>query len=157
MRVGAIVVELGGLVLGKFEEGTCGELHVLVDVKVPSSKEAGFNIGNYAAGPLLAVLITPIGIVLIVVGKPVGLVRAGTCRSTFCGVGPGSKVQRVLFVNDFLYRHKGRKAIIESSLDVCCLHVRPAVSDGTEEGPSGFAQACAIGVHTAKGIVAVGT
>ena len=102
MRISAAVVELGALVLGKFEEEACGELHVFLDVEVPCGKYARLEVIDDAAGSLLASLIAPIRVVLIVVGKPIGLVRTCTGRSSFRWAAPCGKVDRMLVVDNLL-------------------------------------------------------
>ena len=157
MRIGTTVVELSALVLGELEEEACSKLHVILDIEVPCGKHTRLEVIDYAAGSFLAPLIAPIWVVLVVVSKPVCFVCARTSCSSFCGTAPSGDAQRMLIVEYLLSGQEVSQAIVEGSLDGCCLHVGPTIAYCAEESPTVFAETCTIGIHSSQCIVAIGS
>ena len=72
------VVEFRTLVHAVLSEGRGREFQLVADIPVPGEDGRGREVVDDAAVTLLAVLITPVGIVVIIIGEPVGLIRGST-------------------------------------------------------------------------------
>lgn len=151
----AVIVQTRCAVHRIFGKGAGGQLHLVIDLEIPGQQGTGLKVVDDTAGTLLAVLVTPVGIVLTVVGQPVSLVGRGTLLSAFSGITPGGEVQRMFLVDDLLYGHEISQTVIEGSLHSCRVHVCPTIAHGGEECPSAVGHTGTVGVHGTSGIVTV--
>ena len=83
-----VVVQLGALVHRVFGEEACCQFRLLADVPVPCEDGGRCEVVDDAAVALVSVLVAPVRIVLIVVGKPVSLVRTRSLRGALGRVAP---------------------------------------------------------------------
>ena len=86
-----VVVEAGTLVDTVFAQQRRGEACAVVDFPVPGEECRRCEVEHHAGVAHLAVLIAPIGVVLVVVGKPVTLVGGSTLRGALGRVAPGGQ------------------------------------------------------------------
>ena len=92
-RILAVVIQFGAAVHGVFEKRTGSEFHVVLYLEIPSEQCTRLIVVHHAAVTLLAILVAPVGIVLVIIGQPVSLISAGSLLGTLCGVAPSGKVQ----------------------------------------------------------------
>ena len=154
-RVLPIIVQACGTVFGILGKGAGGEFHSLIDLIIPGQQHTGLVIVHHAAGTLLTILIAPIGVVLAVVGQPVSLIGAGSLLCTFCGIAPGGQIQRMILIDDLLCREEITQAVVESTVHGSRIHIGPAISHGTEEGPPFLGESGSIGIHGTECIVTI--
>ena len=74
----AVPTECRGAIHGILETGRSGEFHVIVNLPVPSKNGRRLIVVHHASITLLAALITPVGIIIVGVGEPIGLLGGGT-------------------------------------------------------------------------------
>ena len=152
--LGVAVVELCALVHAVLAEGRRGKRHLVGDVPVPGKDGRGSEVVHHARVALLAVLVAPVGIVVIVVGEPVGLVGRGALRGALGGVAPCGERERVAVGPFLLEAEEVAEGVVERALDIAALG--PAVGQASGEGPSAVVEAGGVGVHAAQRVVTVG-
>ena len=74
----AVPTECRGAIHGILESGRSGEFHVVVNLPVPSKDGRRLIVVHHACIALLAALIAPVGVVIVGVGEPIGLLGGGT-------------------------------------------------------------------------------
>ena len=150
-----VIIQLCALVHGVLAEERGSQLGVVGYVPVPCEQHRWRIVVHHARVALLAVLVSPVGVVEAVVGQPVHLVGAGALRCALGGIAPGDERERVCPVAEhLLHAEEVRKRVVERALDVA--FVGPAVSDVAREGPALVAKTRVEGVHAAQHVVAVG-
>ena len=130
-----------------------GQRGVVADGPVPGEQRGGLEIGHHARVAFLAVLVSPIGVVLVVVGYPVHLVGHGTLRGALRGVAPSGEGEGVVACNLLDTEVVGER-VVEGAFHIALLG--PSVTDAGGERPTAGAHAAAVGVHAAQQVVAVG-
>ena len=83
-----VIVQLSALIHRILSKKTCCQLHLLIDIPIPSEDSRRCEVVNNAAIALVTILITPIWVVLIVVCKPVSLVSTCALCRTLSWVTP---------------------------------------------------------------------
>ena len=83
-----VIVQLCALIHRILSKKTCCQLHLLVDIPIPSEDSRRCKVINNAAIALVTILITPIWVVLIVISKPVSLVSTCALCRTLSWVAP---------------------------------------------------------------------
>ena len=118
-RVGGIAVpsECRGAVLAVLHGYSSGELTVFVYIEVPSGKECRLE-GVYHTGIALhAVLVAPVGIVIVRTGQGVSLLGGGTLLGTLGGHLPETEREAVVRVEDFLCAQEVTERVVEGTFD----------------------------------------
>ena len=108
---------------------------------------------HHAGIAFLAVLVTPVGIVVAVVGQPVGFLGRGTLLGAFGGRAEGHDIDGVAVVDAFLGGEEVGERVVERSLDYA--FVSPAVADLSGKGPAALQPAGTEREHGACLVVAV--
>ena len=78
------------------------ELQVVVDLEVPGEQGRRLEGVHHARVAFLAILIAPVGVVLVVVGEPVSLIGADALLSALRGRSPGAEAEAVAVVEHLL-------------------------------------------------------
>ena len=91
--LGVVVVEFGALVHRVFAKQRRSELHLVVDVPIPCSDSRRCKVVYDTRVALVTVLITPVWVVIVVVGKPVSLICRCSLSTSFGRVTPGREAQ----------------------------------------------------------------
>ena len=149
------VVQLGTFIVAVLSGEGRGQLHAVVNLIVPCQHGRGRIVVHYARVALLAVLISPVRIVISVVGQPVCLVCSCTLRCAFRRVAPCHERKAVLVADDLLHTEEVRQRVVERSFHISS--VCPTVHHCCRICPSLVADSGVIGVSAAKGIVTVGS
>ena len=102
----------------------------------------------------MAVLVAPVGVVVIIVGQPVSLVGRGALGGTLGGVSPCGESERMAILPFLLDSEEIRQRIVECSLHISA--VGPAVGQVGGDGPSAAVESRGVGIHASQGVVAVG-
>ena len=153
--LGVVVVELGALVHGVFSEEGCGELHAVVDVPVPCGDGRRGEVVHYSRVTLVSVLVSPVWVVVVVVGKPVGLVGRSALGASLGRVAPGGETQGVAVHPLLLHAEEIGEGVVVGALHVSA--VGPSVGESGSDGPSLGVESAGVGVESAQGVVAVGS
>ena len=149
----AAPAECGGAVHRVLEAGGRGELLGVVDFPVPGEDGRGLEVVHHAGVALLPSLVAPVGVVVVGVGEPVGLLGRGTLLGAFRGRAEGDEAQGVVVVEAFLGSEEVGEGVVERSFN----HAlgSPAVAHLPGEGPARREDAGGVGVHAACHVVAV--
>ena len=83
-----VIVQFRTLIHRILSKETCRQLHFLVDIPIPCEDGRRCEIVYNTAIALVTILITPVWIVLIIIGKPVSLVSTCTLCRTLSWVTP---------------------------------------------------------------------
>ena len=86
--VGIVVVQLGAFIHRILSKQTCRELCFVVNLPVPGEDSCRSEVVYYTAVATMAVLVTPIRVVLVIVSQPINLVGACSLRCTLGGITP---------------------------------------------------------------------
>ena len=100
--VGVVVVELGARIHAVASGERRGQACLVVDEPVPCGELGGREVRDHARAALLSLLVSPVGVVVAVVGQPVGLVCSGSLCGALGGVTPCDHRETVVVVDDLL-------------------------------------------------------
>ena len=120
----------------------------------PVEEHGGVECLDDSGALLLAVEITPGGVVEVGAGEVVGLLGGGGVVGALCGGAPGGEVERMVLVEDLLHGEEITEGVIERSVDHAL--VRPASDHGSRESPAVLVDSRRILEHCAEHIVGVG-
>ena len=102
----------------------------------------------------MTILVAPVRVVVIVVGKPVSLVGRSTLGRALGRVAPGGETQGVTIVPLLLNAEEVRQGIVVSTLYIAT--ISPTIGKASCDSPSTIVEATAISVHATERVVAVG-
>ena len=103
----------------------------------------------------MSVLVSPVWVVVVVVGKPVGLVGRSSLGASLGRVAPGGEAQGVAVHPLLLHAEEIGEGVVEGALHVSA--VGPSVGESGCDGPSLGVESAGVGVESAQGVVAVGS
>ena len=86
--VGIVVVQLGAFIHRILSKQACRELCFVVNLPIPSENSCWSEVVYYTVVATMAVLVTPIRVVLVIVSQPINLVGACSLRCTLGGITP---------------------------------------------------------------------
>ena len=92
----------------------------------------------------MPVLITPVWVVIVVVGEPVSLICRCSLSASFGRVTPGREAQRVTVHPFLLYSEEIGESIVEGSLYIST--VCPAIGQSGSDSPTFLIETAGIGV-----------
>ena len=120
--VAVVIVKLCALVHAVLAEERCRELSVVVDVPVPCEECRRRKVVDNARVALLAVLISPVRVVILVVGKPQSLVGCRSLCGALGGIAPCRERQRMTAsVEHLLHAEEIRQGVVERAFNISFL------------------------------------
>ena len=149
----AIPAERRGAVVAVLERSAGDEAAVVVDVEVPCGDGRRLEGGDDAGVTLHAVLVAPVGVVVVRAGKSEGLLGGCALLGALGGSAPRGEGEAVAVAKLLLRGEEVAEGVVERALDDTL--VGPAVGGAHGEGPAARHQSRAVGEYGAGKVVAV--